>query len=216
MKTKTSASTISQIKKLRRQGHSIPEISRLCHISRSTALRYARDIKILPQFKQRWLDRRNAGKILSERDWQHATTKYQKLIHNLSIKEKLLIGAALYWAEGSKKDFNLINSDPTMITTFINILKTAFSVPSEKIKISIRIYEDMDTGTCLYYWSKITRIKLGKETSINILKGRKNGKLQYGMCRVRVARGGLLLKELFSIIKRISSLTSSPVIPNSS
>ena len=206
-----SGMLIKQIIHLRERGHSIPEITAACKISKSTAARYVKNISILPQYQGRWRARRNASKIISERHWQEARARARKAVRSITEKDLILTGAALYWAEGSKKDFSLSNTDPVLIRIFLFILRNAFKVKDKDLKISLRIYEDLDQPECLKFWSAITGIKLGRSTSINILQGRKRGKLKYGMCRIRVRRGGLLLKEIFSIINQVDSLTASVV-----
>ncbi len=200
----TDAATISKIKVLRRSGHSIPEISSVCKISRSTALRYARQVSILPRYQRRWLNRRNASRIMSESQWDIANKNARALLTSLNHSQLAVIGACLYWAEGSKKDFGLSNTDPELIRVFLYVLRHAFSVGDRDLKISLRIYEDLDSRNCMRFWSQVTGIKLGQTTSINVLSGSKNGKLKYGMCRIRVRRGGLLLKNISAIIRRIS------------
>lgn len=194
---------------LRERGHSIPEISRECGISKSTASRHAKTIKILPEYHQRWLARRNASQIISERGWQTAHKKAEELFPSLTWRDKILINAVLYWAEGTKRDFNFINTDADMIRFFVHVLKNSFHIKNDDFKITLRIYEDLDKNSCLRYWSEVTGIDLGKNTAVNILSGSKKGKLQYGMCRVRVKNGGLLHKEFFSIIKRIILLLNN-------
>ena len=206
-----SGEEIRQVIYLRKRGHSIPEISRECKISKSTISRHVRYIVILPKYYGRWLARRNASKIMSERDWVEARTRAKKTVQSITHKDLVLIGAALYWADGSKKDFGLSNTDPVLIRIFLFILRNAFDVKDIDLKVSLRIYEDLDKTACLRFWSRVTGIKLNKSTSINILHGSKKGKLKYGMCRVRVKRGGLLLKKIFSIINQIDVLTA-PVV----
>lgn len=195
-----------KIKELRETGHSIPEISRECNISKSTALRYAKNTKIKPQYKERWLMRRNASKIISEKNWESAKIKAEKALDSLENKDLALLISALYWAEGAKKDFSFLNSDSRMIKVFIYVLRKVFSIKNTDIKISIRTYEDLNKNKCLMYWSKVTGVELDKNTSIEVIKGKKSGKLEFGMCRIRVRRGGLLLKEFFATIERVISL----------
>lgn len=205
-KTKTPKGVIRSIISLRKKGRSINEIIELCNVSQGTVSFYIRGIAILPKYQQRWLDRRNASKIISERSWKQAELNAARFLGNLTEKELALLGIALYWAEGSKKDFGLSNTDPDLIKSFLYILRNVFRIPDSKIKVSIRIYEDLDRKACLRHWSKVTGIKLGKDTSINVLIGSKKGKLKYGMCKIRVLKGGLLLKEFFSIIKGVVGL----------
>lgn len=44
-----------------------------------------------------------------------------------------------------------------------------------------------------------------------ILKGKKKGKLEYGMCRIRVTKGGYLLKLLHALEDIIKN-NSAPVV----
>ncbi|MBI2023438.1 hypothetical protein HYT01_02660 [Candidatus Giovannonibacteria bacterium] len=197
---------IEKISSLRKHGYSFPEISAALSVPKTTVFRYAQKVPIQARYLPRWLERRNSSKIISDKQWADAETKAINLIYETSNKELAMFGAALYWAEGSKKDFSFSNTDPAMIKVFLNILRKIYKVADENIKISVRIYEDLNRSACLRFWTGITGIKLGKHTSINILKGSKKGKLRYGMCRVRVKKGGMLLKELCAINNRVINL----------
>lgn len=122
------------------------------------------------------------------------------------------MAATLYWAEGAKKDFGLSNTDPALIKVFLYILRSVFGVEEERIVVSLRLYEDLNKRECLAFWSNLTGLKLDNTTSVTVLKGSKNGKLKYGMCRIRVRKGGNLLKEFFSIIKQAEFLITPSYI----
>lgn len=131
-----------------------------------------------------------------------------KLLPRLNLKELQILVAALYWAEGSKRDFSFCNTDPRMVRVFVNGLRKGFGIRDENIKISIRVYEDLDVAKCLEFWSRVTGIKLGSETGVEVLYGRKNGKLLHGMCRVRVKNGGKFVNEWQWVAARLDKLTS--------
>ncbi|MEK7626827.1 MAG: hypothetical protein AAB399_01510 [Patescibacteria group bacterium] len=198
---------VQKIKFLRTRGRSIPEISRILMISRSTALRYSNTVSILPAYRRRWLERRNASKIKSQRHLEEAKKNAETKLPNITNKDLVVILSSLYWAEGNKKDLVLTNTDPEMIRTFLYILRRVYNIPNNELRVSLRIYEDLNKKECLRYWSKITGIILNNKTTVSVLIGHKKGKLSYGMCRIRVKRGGRLLKEIFSIINRINLLT---------
>ena len=200
--------TKNQIFELRKTGHSIPEISRVLKIPKSTALRYSRMVEILPEFVDRWLERRKPSKIISEKAWSAAHQKAASLIPDLNTKERILIACSLYWAEGNKKDLSFTNTDPLMIATFMEVLRKDFNVSDEDFKVSIRIYEDLDQERCIEFWSSVTKLNLKEKVSINILKGKKIGNLEYGMCRVRIKKSGLILKAIFAINRRVHSIIS--------
>lgn len=198
-----AASIVRKAKRLRKKGLSIPEISRACAISKSTALRYVKDVPIEADSLPRWIDRRNASKIMSQRQKEIANGKAKALIGYPDKRMLAIMGAALYWAEGSKSDFSFSNSSPLMIEVFLHIMRSVFVVREEDIVISIRVYEDLQRKKCLAFWSGVTGIHLDKNTSVGVLEGRKKGKLPYGMCRVRIRKGGLLLKEFSAIINHV-------------
>lgn len=198
---------VQKIKFLRTRGRSIPEISNILTISKSTALRYSNTVSILPAYRKRWLERRNASKIKSQRHVEEAKRDAEIKLPNITNKDLIVIFSSLYWAEGNKRDLVLTNTDPKMIGVFIYILRKIYNISNDDLSVSLRIYEDLDKKRCLKFWSKITGITLNNKTTVSVLIGHKNGKLNYGMCRVRVKKGGRLLKEIFSIINRINLLT---------
>lgn len=203
-KEKISIATIDKIKLLREQGYSIIEISQITKVSKTTVFRYIQNVKILPEFLENWLGKRGGSKKVMLQKQAIAIEEAKKIIVNISKKEKLLFLSALYWAEGSKKDFGLSNTDPELIKVFVNGLREIFNISDERFRVSIRIYEDLDKEQCLDYWSEIVNISKDKFVNVNILKGKKVGKLQYGMCRVRVTKGGDILKKIYAINKRIA------------
>jgi len=136
---------------------------------------------------------------------QEAEEKALDTIRTLSDKEKIIFLSALYWGEGNKKDFNLMNSAPRLIKVFITGLHTVFDISPDRLRISIRLYEDLDRVTCLHYWSQVTGIRVADFISVDTIKGKKKGKLKYGMCRVRISKGGDMLKYIQSLYKQISS-----------
>ncbi len=64
----------------------------------------------------------------------------------------------------------------------------------------------LNIDKCLNFWSKITGIRKEDFVNVNILAGKKKVKLEYWMCRVRVIKGGDLLKKIKSINKVITDL----------
>jgi len=198
---KITTGTLEKMISLRSQGYSVPEIGKLLKVSKTSVLRYVQNVKILPQYIDNWAGKRGGSKkkkLLQER---LAFENGKKLVEIPSRKEKILFIAALYWAEGSKKDFGLSNTDPNLIRLFITGLREIFSINDERLRISVRIYEDLDREKCLNFWSEVVGIKKEKFVNVNVLFGKKKGKLPYGMCRVRVTKGASLLKEIVGINK---------------
>lgn len=198
---KTTEELIQKMRQLRSQGFSVPEISREVSIAKTTVLRYIKDVEILPEFLTDWAGKRGGSKKKKLLQEKQALLEGKELVGVPSIKEKMLFLTALYWAEGSKADFGLSNTDPNLIRLFVQGLRDIFAISNDRLRISIRIYEDLDREKCLSFWSDVVGIPKEKFVNVNILVGKKKGKLIYGMCRVRVAKGGELLKKIKGINK---------------
>ena len=193
----------SEIKKLRSQGWSLPELRRKFGIGNGTVMRYIQGVEILPEYKDFWLQKRKSSvnrKVLAE---NKAYNKALKTITSLKDKERELILASLYWGEGGKGDFNLTNTDPDLIRVFVKGLTEIYNIPVSKIRLSLRLYEDLDRDKCIDYWSQITGVPKENYRSVNVLVGKKLGKLMYGMCRLRIEKGGDMLKYLKALRRRI-------------
>ena len=59
--------------------------------------------------------------------------------------------------------------------------------------------EDLDKDKSLSFWSQVVNIPKDKFIGVNVLVGKKKGKLEHGMCRVRVLKGGDILKKVKGI-----------------
>ena len=210
MAKRLTPETIKKIHKLRRKGLSLNEIKAEIPVGYGTVFRYIQGVQILPKYRKWWFGKRGGSikrKIIAENE---AQKKASTVIRNLSNKEKLILLASIYWAEGTKKDFDLSNTDPEMIKVFVYGLEKILGIPKSSLRISIRTYEDLDKQKCLAYWSKIVGVSPENFVNVDVLKGKKNGKLSYGMCRIRIRKGGNMLKYMAALKRRIIETYSSP------
>lgn len=204
MSKKIDSVVVTKMKQLREKGNSLSEISQVLKIAKSTVSRYLEGIKVLPKYQKILENKRKSSIKIKQEKLEYALKEAKRLVTTLSKKEKLLFLSALYWAEGSKKDFGLSNTDPNLIKVYVESLRDLFNVSDDRFRISIRIYEDLDKEKCLQFWSGIVKIPKEKFVSVNILPGKKKGKLPYGMCRVRISKGEELLKRIQAIYYTVS------------
>ncbi len=202
---------IEHIIDLRQRGNSIPEIKKSTGHGKATIFKYIRGVKILPEFLELWRNKRNSSALRAIQGWKNAQDLAKKIVERIERKEKILIAASLYWAEGTKRDFSLSNTDPALIKVFVECLEE-LGVRKENLKVTIRIYDDLDREKVVSFWSKIIGIPKENISNINVLKGKKKGKLEYGMCRVRVPKGAKLLKLLHSLADVIKENIGAPVV----
>lgn len=194
-----TADQVTHIRELRSKGYSIPEISKELNLINSTVFRHAKDVIILPEYSEEWRIKRGGSRKRMLAREKVAVESAQNLIVDLNAKERLLFLCALYWAEGNKKDFILTNTDPNLIRVFVYILRNDLNIEDDRLQVSIRVYEDLDSAKCLSFWSEVVGVPREKFTNIHVLPGKKIGKLQYGMCRIRVAKSNELLKLILAL-----------------
>lgn len=209
---KVTHKEIAKIMQLRKTGHSLPEITRIMRRGYSTAFRYTKNVKILPRYKSILREKQGGSKFRAAQKWREAEEKALSLVPAINKKEKLLVAACLYWGEGSKGDFSLSNTDPDLIRIFVACLQE-IGIGKRELRVTIRIYDDLDKSRAISFWAKIIGIPKKQILNVNVLKGKKDGKLLYGMCRIRVTKGESYFKLLQSVIKvmklRVSSRSSN-------
>ncbi|MBP6869238.1 MAG: hypothetical protein KBC16_04005 [Candidatus Pacebacteria bacterium] len=120
------------------------------------------------------------------------------LVDTLSKRELMLVGAALYWGEGTKSAGKnqtprivFTNSDPEMIKVFLRFVREALAIPDEKISGELHLYEDIDHDLAKEYWSEVTSIPVNRFWSTNLVsrasKGiRPTNRLPYGTLAIRI------------------------------
>jgi hypothetical protein len=203
---KLNQEEINKIISLRERGKTLTEIIKVLNRGKGTIYKYIKDVKIKKEYKEDFLDKKFASKMKSRKEWESAKVWSKLKINRLSERDILLISAMLYWGEGNKQyELNLINSDYFLIKLFIKGLMI-MGVKKEKIKISIRIFNDIDKNKAIRFW--LNKLSLNKKNlvSVNVINGSKNGKLKFGMCRVRVEKGSLYFKQIMSMIDTVKLL----------
>lgn len=198
--------------RLRQKGRSIPEISKETGIAKTTIQRHVQGIEVPERFLKTLREKQGGSKQRAAAIRENSSKDAQKLLGNLSKRDSLILLTALYWAEGSKRDLDLINSDPLLIQTFVYGLKHALGIPSDRISITIRLHQGLSVRAAKRFWSKSTGLSFSKKRKIEIIPGKKVGKLKYGMCRVRVRSGIRHRLVLQSLIAQIGKDCSKRVL----
>lgn len=159
---------------LRKQGKTYNEISKLLSIPKSTLSGWFRGEAFSERVKQENYSRtqkiwaRNITRF-NKKQAETARQRAKKLqedatkdIKALSKRELLLVGTALYWAEGYKKrlrwTLQFPNSDPAMIKLIMRFFKEVCNVPKEKIKASVQIHPNVTPKKAINYWSRVSGI----------------------------------------------------------
>lgn len=195
--------------RLRKQGKSMNDISRELGVSKSSVSYWVRDIKLTSQqrksltskgFSVEAVEKRRRNRIVNtNRAHQIIVDKAKGEIAGLSHYELLLVGAALYWGEGSKANRNvasIANSDPAVIKLMMRFFKEICNVKQDKFRGHIHTFSHLNSEESEEYWSAVSdiprnqfyktyvkpsRASLGKKDSLP------HGTMQIYVCDTNVA-----------------------------
>ena len=120
-----------------------------------------------------------------------------------------MIGAALYWAEGSKQKEHHVatavifsNSDPQMILFFYNWLVKICKIEPQDIYFELYIHENAEVEVNKVFWAKIlnlsteafSRVRLKKNKGRNFRKN--TGNDYHGVLRIVVRRSANMNRKI--------------------
>lgn len=163
---------------LRKNGQGLRSVAKQLSISLSTAQLWTKEVILSKEQKQhiaiehrkklmlgqrKFIEQRKAQKV--EKELQ-TFTKAKKEIRDKKSDAFFMIGLALYWAEGFKKDHSLgfVNSDPVMIQIFLKWLKTYGEISSRNIRLRLQIHDvyRASTESTQLYWSHLLHVPVSQ------------------------------------------------------
>ncbi|MDE1940662.1 MAG: hypothetical protein KGI66_00915 [Patescibacteria group bacterium] len=209
--TRLTKEEIELMISLRKTGHSLPEIYELTRRGYGTVYRCTKDIRVLPEYSERLKCKQGGSKTRADLKWKESKQDADLMLGNDSFEMRLCILACLYWGEGNKRELSLINSDPGLIKVFVECLIN-IGVPKEMIKVNLRLHKDVNRKKSIEFWKDLLSVKKSVIGHIEIIRGKKKGKLKYGMCRIRVAKSAPYFKLILSSIEVIKERFNAAVV----
>lgn len=204
---------------LRRKGLSYSEILKQVPVAKSTLSVWLGDVGLTKSQKQRITKKRKEAQsrgATARHEQRVAKTKkiFEDAIHEvgvLSKRDKLMIGTALYWAEGSKERGRTIgqgidfgNTDASMIKFFIDYLNDIFDIQIEDLSFSLYIHRNHKyrLNEVVEYWR--SELKIPELTFSYIYYKKHNpktkrtniGNAYFGTVRMRVKKSSTLQRKI--------------------
>jgi hypothetical protein len=165
--------------KLRLAGKSYNEIQRELGVPKSTQSGWFKNLVLSDKARNRLNDRLGIGStVLIKRNKMQTVHAGRRAyaaqalgkseVHDFSKYDLLLLGAALYWAEGYKRlivrdgkermahIIGFVNSDPAMSAVFLRFLQVCLGVSTDKILLSMRLYPHINESEARRYWMRAT------------------------------------------------------------
>lgn len=211
---------------LRLKGKSYREISKITGVCKNSVSRWCKNLK-LPLKIKKILEKKTKATLpllIAYNEKRHRVVQLENKqirkksadqISLLSKHELLLIGTALYWGEGYKKQLkshspyiDFVNSDPYMIVLFLRFLREILEIPEEKIKLSIRIHSNISERSTLAFWSTtinfpLSRFRVTRQLSKASKGKRSKNSLPHGVLSIRFYNR----RKFFQIMGWIDGLT---------
>lgn len=197
--------TIKELKRLRGLGLSISDLVRRFSIPKTTIWHHVHTVQVSSERKAAIKKRQGGASLRSKKDWERAIEEAREFISVVDLQAFLpLVLSILYWCEGRKKDsFEFINTDQRMIRLFLHILRKSFKITDTHIVPILRINSSMNKQKCLDYWAGVSGLPPDL-FQVDINDKNNKTKSEYGLCRIRVKRGGYLLKVIHSMVAQLS------------
>jgi len=189
---------LEEVKKLYYlQGLSIKEIASHQKVSWDAVLYFMRKHKLA----------RRSLKEASAKKFSHKPLSFKKK-ENLTLEEEklCLAGVMLYWAEGAKSEnysiVDFANSDPAMVSMFMDFLRTIFQIDEKRLRLHLYCYADQNVESLVSFWCNLTKIPSSQLTKPYIRQDfRENGrKMTNGLIHVRYSDKKLWL-EIMKMIE---------------
>lgn len=203
--------------KLRRQGKSIKWIANELRVSPGSVSLWCRDVRLSKQqvlqlekqgkdpFYGRRLEYSLKQKLLRDAKVERLLSEGIKEVGALNKRELLLVGTALYWAEGYKKDsqVGLGSSDPAMMKIYVKWLNECFGCKLDDLlfRVTFNIDHKYREEEIIKYWAKQFEIQTSRfqkpfYQKVKWKKQYENPEDYFGVLRVRVRKSSDLLRKI--------------------
>ena len=199
---------------LRKKGLSYDEIKKQVPVSKGSLSLWLKTVPLTTEQREHFYTKRilnlAMGASSQKERRKREIAKIVKEAENeiplpISFETYRFIGAALYWAEGSKtKNFEVTNSDPNFILFMVKWFEKVLGVFPSRLNASLNIYPQQNDQDLKQFWSQLTDIPIenfGKTFVKPLSKGYKKNNLYYGTIKIRVIKGTDFRHQVYGWIK---------------
>ncbi len=212
--------------KLRQSGNSIKSIAKKLSVSPGSVSVWCKDVKLsAAQLKtlennshDPFYGRRLQNSIMQRKIKEDKIIRLLNLGKNeigiINKRELFLVGIALYWAEGFKKDSQVgfANSNSDMINLYIKWLEICCNVKINDLlpRVTLNISHRHRVNKIQEYWSKVTGISMSlfKKPFYQKSEWKKeytNQNEYYGVLRIKVRKSLDMLRKIHGWIEGLAN-----------
>jgi hypothetical protein len=158
----------TKARELRAAGMTLLDIATQLGVAKSSVSLWVRDVECTPGPRRRGRRRApNRLQLRKQAEIEELLAEGRRRIGQLSEREFLVAGAALYAGEGDKRDgaVGMANTDPRILVFFLAWLRHFFAVDEARLRLTLYLHEGLDLDAAEDYWSRlldIPRAQFGK------------------------------------------------------
>ena len=156
----------AQARELRAQGYKLYEIANKLGVAKSSVSLWVRDVDFVPKDPRygRWrLDRPpTIAMRRKQEEIERLLSEGRERLADLTEREFLVAGLALYAGEGAKRDgsVRLTNTNPSLIRYFMAWLRHFFDVDESRLRAQLYLHQGLDLDAANKFWSELTLIPI--------------------------------------------------------
>lgn len=171
---------------LRKKGFSFAQISSMCNISKSTASAWVRNVVLSTSAQKRLVKRSEDGRSHGQqvnvqkrlKNIAQRIEAVQPIVNSLEITPAVaaICCTLMYWCEGEKgaRTVCFANSDPLLVTTFLQLFRRAFTVDEKKFRVCLHLHGYHNEKKQKQFWSAVTGIS--EKQFLKIYQKKRTGK----------------------------------------
>lgn len=150
-----------QARRLRAEAWTLQEIADRLGVSKGSVSVWVRDVDFTPRPRRparrrapNALQRRKAADIAAGLEWG------RQQLGELTDRDLLVAGAALYAGEGAKTDgaVGFANTNPAMVQLFCTWLRRFFVIDESRLRARLYLHAGLDLDEATAFWSEVTHV----------------------------------------------------------
>jgi hypothetical protein len=204
-------------RELRAEAWTLAAIAAELGVAKSSVSLWVRDVEFVPRPRNRGhrSQRPHPLHVAKLAEIERCRQEGIERIGQLSEREFLILGLALYAGEGSKHSEGQVafaNSDPKLIFLFVTWMRRFFDVDESKFRVKLYLHEHLDLDAAVAFWTQLTGIppsQFGKPYRAVADPTIRKSKHVYG-CPGVVYYSTTTLRRVMGMIAAVTSASAIP------
>jgi transcriptional regulator with XRE-family HTH domain len=206
----------ARARELRAQSWTLLAIADELGVAKSSVSTWVRDVQFEPRPRNRGngVTRPHPAHLRKLAEIEEMNRWGAKQIGELSEREFLAAGTALYWGEGGKTTsaIYVANTDPAVIRFFVTWVRHFFDVDETRWRGRLYLHEGLDLADAQRFWSEVSGIPITQFTKPYRAQpdiGIRHNKHEFG-CFMAVYGSARIQRAVMGLVRALPGILSTP------